>query len=179
MANGLKNLTDKEENFAQFYAVTGSPSGAYRHSYSTGNMKAKSVADNAQQVLKRPHVAYRIFELKQITTEEFRIDVRKKKMWLEKIINNATQLVNPKTGNLFSDDDEDENRLSVIADAKAAIAAINELNKMEGDHAAQKIKAKVDGTNLNLNKEIPDDMEAQEAAQHYMDIIKQTSKDGD
>lgn len=126
MSNRVNHLTDKEENFAQFYAVEGRPSAAYRYAYPTDKSKPASVASNAQQVMNRPHVALRIYELNTIKENEFRVSVRKKKLWLQKIITVSLQT------------QEKDGVEMMIGDLKAAISAISELNKMDGHLAASK-----------------------------------------
>jgi len=126
MSNDYLKLTEREENFSQFYAIDGRPSAAYRHAYSTSNCTAQTVSANAQQVLNRPHVAMRIYELKTIVDKAFSISIEKKKLWLQKIIDISLQ-----TKDFLGDE-------IFINDPKAAQAAINELNKMDGHLAAQK-----------------------------------------
>ena len=126
MSNDYLKLTEREENFAQFYAVDGRPSAAYRHSYSTSNCTAQTVSANAQQVLNRPQVAMRIHDLKIMVDRAFSISIEKKKLWLQKIINISLQ-----TKDFLGDE-------IFVSDPKPAQQAINELNKMDGHLAAQK-----------------------------------------
>lgn len=126
MNNKISECTACEENFAQFYAMEGKPSAAYRHAYSTANCTAMTVASNAQHVLNRVHVQLRIYELQTIKTEAFRISARKKKMWLQKIVETQLRTVGDEDGQI------------ILGDIKAALSAIAELNKMDGDLAASK-----------------------------------------
>lgn len=126
MSNKIKQCTACEENFAQFYALEGRASPAYRHAYSTANCVAATVASNAQQVLNRVHVQLRIFELQSLKDDAFKITARKKKMFLLKIIETQLQTVG-----------EEDDQI-IRGDLKAAISAISELNKMDGHLAASK-----------------------------------------
>lgn len=59
-----RNLTDKQELFAQHFALHDNASDAYRYAFSTENMKSVTVNNNAYQVKNTPKVAARIDELK-------------------------------------------------------------------------------------------------------------------
>lgn len=126
MSNDYLKCTEREENFSQFYAIDGRPTPAYRHAYSTNNCTPQTVASNAQQVLNRPHVAMRIYELKTMVDKAFVISVEKKKLWLHKIIDVSLQ-----TKDFLGDE-------VFVSDPKPAQQAINELNKMDGHLAASK-----------------------------------------
>ena len=59
----MSRLTDKQEAFAQHYALHGSPMGAYRAAGYSKAMSANSAAVEAQALLKNAKVAGRIAEL--------------------------------------------------------------------------------------------------------------------
>jgi hypothetical protein len=143
----MNKLTCAEENFAQFYAMEGKPSAAYRYAYDTHNCTSGTVATNAQKVLNRPHVAARIYELQcTVRDEPFKVALQKKIMYLMKVIETGSQRV----PNKFKDG------VAEMVDSKAVISAIAELNKMDGDLATQKkhvtgaIGINIDGEDAEL-----------------------------
>lgn len=117
-------LTPKQEAFAQFYVLDGRPGSAYKFAYNCTNMTDESIAVTASRLLQNVNVALRIHELVELRTEAFKISAEKKKAWLEKIVQYSTIVVVNRSG------------VEKLADSRAAIAAINELNKMDGDLAA-------------------------------------------
>lgn len=119
--------TEFEENFAQHFAAHGKPSAAYRASYPCDHWKAQSIAAEAYKVLHRPQVALRIHELRMKAAEGYFVAVAEKKAWLRTIIELSVQRKTLEDGQVVA-----------CGDLKTAISAINELNKMEGDHAATK-----------------------------------------
>ena len=125
----FSRLTCQEESFCQFYAIDGKPSAAYRFAYGTDNMEPASIASNAQHVLKRPHIGLRIYELQQVVRDKpFKVALGKKIMYLQKVIDVGSQTLK----NSFK-------RGAVeMVDSKSVISAIAELNRMDGDLAAQK-----------------------------------------
>lgn len=117
--------TEQEEEFARHYAIHRRPSKAYRHAYHTDGWDPQMVATEAQKVMHRPRVALRIHQLQTIAEEEFKVNVKEKKFALQKIIDHCGEIIKVRG--------EEKMR-----DAKAVIAAIAELNKMDGDLAVQK-----------------------------------------
>ena len=59
----MSRLTNKQEAFAQHYALNGSPIEAYRAAGYSKAMSANSTAVEAQKLLKKPKIAGRIAEL--------------------------------------------------------------------------------------------------------------------
>ena len=123
----FSRLTEQQEEFAQHYAVHRKPSYAYRFAYNCENMQAQSVAVAAQQLLKHAYIALRIYELQTVAEEIFKVSVEEKKQWLYTIAKLSTKVIV-----------RDDGEKVILGDPKAAIAAISELNKMDGDLAAQK-----------------------------------------
>lgn len=127
MDDPLLKLTEFEENFAQHFAAHGKPSAAYRASYPCDHWQAQSIAAEAYKVLHRPRVALRIHDLRMLAAKGCVIEIVEKKAWLRTIIELSVQR---KT--------LDNGKIVACGDLAIAIKAINELNKMEGDHAATK-----------------------------------------
>lgn len=73
-----RKMTKQQEKFAVEYAKSGNATEAYKKAYNTGNMKAKSIHENAAKLLKHAKIAPRIAELQakaaKIAEEEFQMD---------------------------------------------------------------------------------------------------------
>jgi len=119
--------TEFEESFSLHYAAHGKPSAAYRASYPCEHWQAQSIAAEAYKVLHRPQVALRIHELRMKAAEGYFVEVAEKKAWLRSIVELSVQRKTLADGKVVA-----------CGDLAIAIKAINELNKMEGDHAATK-----------------------------------------
>lgn len=71
----MPDLTLKQELFCQKYIETGTASEAYRQSYDTENMLAKTVWEEASRTLADPKVTARIKELQQIHQKRHEVTV--------------------------------------------------------------------------------------------------------
>ncbi len=124
----LPAVTERQANFIEHYSIHKKPSDAYRYAYNATNMNFDSVAAEAYKVRMKPQVALRLYEIETAATDLIVISVAQKKQWLKTIVEmSLKKTTDPKT--LIE---------SFIGDPKAAIAAMSELNKMDGDLAAQK-----------------------------------------
>jgi phage terminase small subunit len=130
-------LTAKQEAFAVAYCTNGgNASEAYRSAYDAKKMKPGSVSVNASQLLKSTKVALRVEELqakaKEIAETKLNITFEQKQGWLKSVIERSLQheQARDREGNPMGD---------FRFNASAVISAINELNKMDGDHAANKV----------------------------------------
>lgn len=159
-------LTEKQEEFSRHYAVHRKPVAAYRFAYDCRTMQPHSCNVEAWRLIKNPKIALRIHELRINSDKEYSVGVAQKKQWLAAIVELSTQRKNLDDGTIIP-----------AGDLKTAISAINELNKMEGDHAAIKKDVKVEQVLLSMVAEIPEDANPIDAAQYYLEVIKQT-KDG-
>ena len=159
-------LTDKQEEFARHYAAHRKPAAAYRFAYDCRTMNPDSVSVEASRCIKNPKIALRIHELRINIEKEYTVGVAQKKQWLAAIVELSTQRKNLENGEVVP-----------AGDLAIAIKAINELNKMEGDHAAIKNDVKIKQRSLTMVADIPKDADPKDAAQYYLDVIKRT-KDG-
>jgi phage terminase small subunit len=126
MSNKL-HLTEQEQKFVEHYSIHGKPTAAYLYAeYS--DMSPQLNATEAQKILKRPHVALRLYEIQVAATELISVSVAQKKQWLKTIIEKSLEIMQ----------DPKSKKHQLAGDLKAAITAIAELNKMDGDLAAQK-----------------------------------------
>jgi len=119
-------LTDKQETFCEHYAIHGHASDAYRYAYNAANSGDNTVAVEASRLLQVPNIALRLFELKTVAAEAFKITVEEKKQWLKQIIKVHSVMMRTKGG------------VEKMVDSRAVAMAISELNKMDGDLAAIK-----------------------------------------
>lgn len=114
--------------FCEHYAIHHKPVAAYRYAgYATAGWSTDSISVAASRVLKTDKVTLRLYELQVASTDAFRVTAAEKKQWLKQIIEESMQTVTGEDGRTFS-----------LGDHGAAIKAISELNKMDGDLAAQK-----------------------------------------
>jgi len=130
-------LTAKQEAFATAYCTNGgNASEAYRSAYDAKKMKPESVSVKASELLKNGKVAVRVEEIqskaKNIAEKKLNITVSKKQEWLKEVIERSLkhEQARDNEGNPMGD---------FKFNASAVISAINELNKMDGDHAASKV----------------------------------------
>lgn len=123
-----KKLTAKQENFCLKYVECGNQSEAYRYAYSTKNMTNKTVNEESSRLIANPNVSARVEELQNEVKEEFSISFEQKLKWLQEVV----------IKNLAED-----------KPSAAVVSAINEINKMVGDHAAIKTESKHSIENLS------------------------------
>lgn len=72
-----KKLTQKKIIFAQKFVELGNASEAYRHSYSTKNMKAKTVTENASRLMSDSNVLAMIEELQKEAQKRTEVTIDK------------------------------------------------------------------------------------------------------
>lgn len=102
---------------------------AYRRCYSVGKSQPRTVGSKASALRKHPWVDAEIQRLQQPEEDDIRITANQKRMYLEQVINAGLKKIYDRQGN------------EVLADGRGVIAAVAELNKMDGDLAAQKTEA--------------------------------------
>jgi len=130
-------LTAKQEAFAVAYCTNGgNASEAYRSAYDAKKMKPETVFSNASRLLKNSKVIARVEELqakaKEVAEKKLNITFEQKQEWLKSVIERSLQHEQAR--------DNDGNPMGDFRfNASAVISAINELNKMDGDHAASKV----------------------------------------
>lgn len=120
-------LTQKQEKFCLKYIETGNASEAYRQSYNTSKMKPETIHRKAKELMDAGKIAARIKELQEEAKKNSIVTARMKKDLLWVMANEAR----------------------VDGDFTAAKGCINELNKMDGDHAPTKT--------LDLTRQLDDD----------------------
>lgn len=128
----IKPLTLKQERFCMKYIETGSKSDAYRYAYDAENMKNETIHKRARETLKKPKIAEKIEIMKEKERKRSQITIDQKKQWLQEVIERCLQHEEVK--------DKDGNGTGLYQfGASDVIRAVNELNKMDGDHAAAKV----------------------------------------
>jgi phage terminase small subunit len=124
-------LTEKQEHFCREYMMNGgNATQAYKTAYNTENMTDKTINEESCRLKADHKISARIRELQMESKEEFNISVEQKKRWLQHAIMKGFTEHPDREGNMKPHD------------VKAAISAIGELNKMDGDLAAQKTETK-------------------------------------
>ena len=140
-------LTQKQENFSLKFIECGNASEAYRHAYNAGRMKQEVIAVKACELLKNGNVAVRVETLRAEAQERTQITVEDKKLWLKEVIERSLNHVEVKNH-------EGEGTGEYRFGAGDVIRAVNELNKMDGDHSA----VKNEHTGANGEPLLPDTM---------------------
>ena len=75
-------LTAKQQKFAQLIAAGANQADAYRGAYSTGNMKAATVVNNAHNLMKNSDVSAMISELSAKVIDKVVADIAIDKAWV-------------------------------------------------------------------------------------------------
>lgn len=132
-------LTPKEEKFAQLYITLGNASEAYRQSYNAEKMKEKTIWEKASLLLKKDNVRARINELQAEQAKVFR-------KTREDVISDLNDIIDSyKKNGKFT---------------QHTLKAIQELNKMMGWYAADKLDITSGGLpliDLGLNTDEDDE----------------------
>lgn len=136
-----RQLTDKQIAFAKEYVRNGGiGSQAYRYAYNAGKMKAETIATKACILLKNDNIRAIVDQLKgevtKIAIDKFEWTVESRVKMLYDVAVTCSMTV------------EDENGRGKMQNPAAVISAIDQVNKMTGDHAAikQKIEAEINAT---------------------------------
>lgn len=124
-------LTPKQEAFCRKYCETGNASFAYRQAYDAAKMKPATVNRKAVELLDNGKITARITEIQDEAKKRSEVTLDRKREWLVEIIERSLQHVE-----VIDADGVGGGQYKFSAND--AIRAINELNKMDGDHAASK-----------------------------------------
>ena len=139
-------LTMKQFHFARLWFELGNASEAYRQAYDAENMSAQAIGVEAHKLTRHPKVALIVEEMREDAIAASRITYQKKQALLmklaeyglEEVVNESYQKVG-KDGEISDGGKEYKQR-----NPTAAVAAIKELNLMDGHHAAIKQKLEID-----------------------------------
>lgn len=131
-------LTIKQQNFCHKYMELGNASEAYRQSYGASKMKGSVIKVKASELLNNGNITVTLERLRKELKERSQITVEQKREWLRTVIERSLQEepVLDCNGKPIGE---------YKFGASDAIRAINELNKMDGDHAAIKKDVSVNG----------------------------------
>lgn len=131
----MSKLTAKQEAFARAYVETGNGSEAYRRAYNAQNMKQETIAKKACGLLKQENVRGMVDQLREEAKRAFHVTTEQKMQLLWSVAETSAQR------------DLDTGK---IINPNAVVAAVKELNAMQGDHAPVKseVDAKVGVKNL-------------------------------
>jgi len=132
-------LTAKKTNFAyEFVRNEGKPSDAYKSAYNADKMSNEAIKVEAQRLLKDPNIALLIEKVRKESTKALGATIEYKKSRLIEIVNYGLE-----EEIIFQDDGEIRKRM---VNPSVVVSAINQLNLMDGDHAATKAKLEVEDT---------------------------------
>jgi hypothetical protein len=124
-------LEPRLEIFAQTLAEGKTQADAYRAMIPNTKAKPNSIYATAARIASKAKVRLRVLELQTESKEKFLVSVIQKKEWLKQVVERSLQVEE-----VINRDGE------VIGEFKFqggdVIRAINELNKMDGDHSAEK-----------------------------------------
>ena len=132
------SLDAKREKACKSYVLNGgNKSEAFREAFPYAKKwKPETVNVRASQLFKEDKVQIRVEELqakaKEIAETKLNITFEQKQRWLKSVIERSLQHEQAR--------DSEGNPIGAFKfNAAAVISAINELNKMDGDHAASKV----------------------------------------
>ena len=133
----------------------GNASEAYRSAYDAKKMKPQTGFSTASRLLKDRKVTARVEEIqakaKEIAETKLNITFEQKQRWLKSVIERSLQHEQAR--------DKEGNPIGAFKfNAAAVISAINELNKMDGDHAASKVDMTATVSLADFADSLPDNV---------------------
>ena len=136
----LPRLTVKQDKAVKHFLLNGSKADAYRQAYSTKKMSQTSIRREALRLFDNPIITPWLDYYQERNEEEFSLSVSRKKQMLAKAAEKGLK------------DKKDAHGNMVAHNIAGAVAAIAELNRMEGDHAPIKNAfTGADGESLNIS----------------------------
>ncbi len=128
-----KDLTAQERKFVNAYLENnGNSVEAYKTAGYSINGRTNSIEAMACQLLKRPKVATEVHKRLEIIDRASEIKIENKRLALWDIAQDGMQKIPLEVR-------EKQAAMGKMVDSRTSVAAINELNKMDGHHAASKI----------------------------------------
>jgi hypothetical protein len=127
----VKDLTIKQQRFAQHYAREGVASAAYRHAYDVGEMSAETIATAAYQVKQLPHVKAAIEELRAII-------LKAESVTMDRVQSMLVDIADGKGMTLPAH--EGETPIAEYIDPKTRKSAMDSLTKILGGNAPEKVE---------------------------------------
>ena len=122
----IKQPNPQELKAIEHYIKHGVKIDAYRHAYDTTNMKDTTAQRNAARLFDRPHVQLYILQTQTRQAEQFDVEVHE----IKKMLMGAASL------GLKQKVDHMGNRIAT--NISGAVAALAEINRMNGNHAPSK-----------------------------------------
>ncbi|PHS69126.1 MAG: terminase [Methylophaga sp.] len=127
----MNDLTIKQENFCLKYIECGNASEAYRFAYSVKKMKDETIHEASSRLIADYKVSTRVKDLQEENKKRSDITTDQKKDWLKEVIERSLQ-------HKEVTDHDGEGIGEFKFGASDVIRAVNELNKMDGDHSPVK-----------------------------------------
>ncbi len=137
-------LSVQQQKFCLHYIYNGQDSTESYRAAGYAVKNARSGASAASRLLLRPNIQKFIAAEMQKVKKESKVNFEWKEEKLRECVESCMK----------------HDAKGILIDAKAAISAINELNKMHGDHAAEK--------RVNVNFNDPDLTKVRELTNHYV-----------
>jgi hypothetical protein len=119
----LPRLTIKQDKAVKHFFLHGNKADAYRHAYSTRKMSQSSVQREALRLFENPTITPWLDHYQEKKEEEFSLSITHKKQMLLAAAEKGLKDKGDAHGNM------------VAHNLAGTVAAISELNRMEGDHA--------------------------------------------
>lgn len=138
----MNDLTPKQENFCQQYLLLGNASDAYRLAYDAKNMKPETINRRAKDLLDDGKITARLNFLSESSMSEFSTNFAEKQRKLWEIIEYGSEEIEVKTGILKQ------------RNPSATVSAINQLNLMDGSHAAFKARLEANAPHISNEREV-------------------------
>lgn len=144
--------------YSENYILYGDQSRAWRVAFPNSKAKPKSVNERASRLHNLDKVQSRIVDLRDIAKnnieDEFVITVEQKKKWLRQAVESGFEKKIDQHGN------------EVPISLPAAVSAVNEMNKMDGDHAVIRLAHGGDPDGVPLQSEVSDEDLAKKLADY-------------
>ena len=136
----LPRLTIKQDKAVKHFFLHGNKADAYRHAYSTSEMSQSSVQREASRLFENPIITPWVDYYQGRNEEGFSLSISRKKQMLLAAAEKGLK------------DKKDAHGNMIAHNLAGTVAAISELNRMEGDHAPIKNAfTGADGESLNIS----------------------------
>lgn len=132
-----RELTEKQRNFARFYAEGYSQREAYRKAYKAKRLTDATCDANASRLLRNAKVMAFLAELRKKADDDAVINRRRRMVWLSRVVTTAVDDVDGKS-DLCQEKSVSE--FGIRCRMPDKLRAIQELNRMDGAYEPEKLK---------------------------------------
>lgn len=148
----MKELTEKQKAFARGMFEGLSQREAYKRAYDCAKKKDETVDALASRLLSNVKVKEYLEELNKEAESPLVLTKQQRMIWLSRVVTTPIGEID-NTSELCQESCIDDSGMKFKMPSK--IAAIQELNKMTGAYAPEKMETKVEHTFSSLLKELP------------------------